>query len=73
VWGGSCSSPVYCCEMFVKVNLLNMTPVIVTNFITSLTYLLTYLLTFLLHGAGYYLKSSLSLSLSKNILLSYGT
>jgi hypothetical protein len=25
------------------------------------------------HGAGYYLKSRLSLSLSKNILLSYGT
>jgi hypothetical protein len=35
-----------------------------------LAYLLTYLLTYLLHGAGYYLKSSLSFSLSKNILLS---
>jgi hypothetical protein len=29
--------------------------------------------TYLLHGAGYYLKSWLSLGLSKNILLSYGT
>jgi hypothetical protein len=38
-----------------------------------LTYLFTYLLTYLLHGAGHYLKSSLSLSLSKKILLSYGT
>jgi hypothetical protein len=31
-----------------------------------------YSLTHSLHGAGYYLKSWLSLSLSKNILLSYG-
>jgi hypothetical protein len=30
------------------------------------THLLTYLLTYLFHGAGYYLKSWLSLSLSKN-------
>jgi hypothetical protein len=29
--------------------------------------------TYLLHGAGYYLKSWLSLSMSKNILLAYGT
>jgi hypothetical protein len=29
--------------------------------------------TYLLHGTGYYLKSWLSLSLSKNIPLSYGT
>jgi hypothetical protein len=36
-------------------------------------YLLTYLLTYSLHCAGYYLKSWVSLSLSKNILLSYGT
>jgi hypothetical protein len=36
-----------------------------------LIYLLTYLLTYyLLHGTGYYLKSWLSLSLSKNISLS---
>jgi hypothetical protein len=34
---------------------------------------LTYLLTYSLHDAEYYLKSSLSLSLSKSILLSYGT
>jgi hypothetical protein len=32
--------------------------------------ILTYLLTYLLHGAGYYLKSWLSLGISKNILLS---
>jgi hypothetical protein len=32
----------------------------------------TYLLTHTLHG-GYYLKSPMSLSLSKNILISYGT
>jgi len=38
-----------------------------------LNYLLTYLLTYSLHGAGYYLKSSLSLSLSKNVPLSYET
>jgi hypothetical protein len=38
-----------------------------------LTYLLTHSLTHSLHGAGYYMKSWLSLSLSKNILLSYGT
>jgi hypothetical protein len=38
-----------------------------------LTYLLTHSLTHSLHGAGYYLKSWLSLSLSKNILLSYET
>jgi hypothetical protein len=35
-----------------------------------LTYLLTHSLTHSLHGAEYYLKSSMSLSLSKNILLS---
>jgi hypothetical protein len=34
---------------------------------------LSYLLTHSLHGAGYYLKSWLLLSSSKNILLSYGT
>jgi hypothetical protein len=34
---------------------------------------LTYIITYWLHGAGYYLRSWLSLSLSKNILLSYGT
>jgi hypothetical protein len=34
-----------------------------------ISYLLTYLLTYLLHGAGYYLKSWLSLSASKNTLL----
>jgi hypothetical protein len=39
----------------------------------SCTYLFTHSLTHSLHGAGYYLKSWLSLSLSKNILLSYGT
>jgi hypothetical protein len=39
---------------------------------TDSTYLLIYLLTYLFHGAGYYLKSWLSLSLSKYILLSYG-
>jgi hypothetical protein len=33
----------------------------------------TYFLTYLFHGAGQYLKSWLSLSLSKHILLSYGT
>jgi hypothetical protein len=33
----------------------------------------THSLTHSLHGAGYYLKSWLSLSLSKNIPLSYGT
>jgi hypothetical protein len=38
-----------------------------------LTYLLTHSLTHSLHGAGYYLKGWLSLNLSKNILLSYGT
>jgi hypothetical protein len=36
-------------------------------------YCATYLLTYLLHDAGYYLKSRLSLSLSKNIPLSYRT
>jgi hypothetical protein len=35
--------------------------------------LLACLLTYSLHGAGHYLKSWQSLSLSKNILLSYGT
>jgi hypothetical protein len=30
-------------------------------------------ITYLLHGAGHYLESWLSLSLSKNVLLSYGT
>jgi hypothetical protein len=34
--------------------------------------ILTYSLTHSLHGAGYYLKSWFSLSLSNNILLSYG-
>jgi hypothetical protein len=33
----------------------------------------TYLLTYSLRGAGYYLKGRLSLSLWKNILISYGT
>jgi hypothetical protein len=37
-----------------------------------LTYLHSYLLNYLLHSAEYYLKSWLSLSLSKKILLSYG-
>jgi hypothetical protein len=45
-----------------------------SNYIVrSMTYLLTYLLIYLLHGAGYYLKSWLSLRSSKNIPLSYGT
>jgi hypothetical protein len=35
--------------------------------------LLTYLLTYLLHGAGQSWKADCTLSLSKNILLSYGT
>jgi hypothetical protein len=36
-------------------------------------YIICTLHTYLIHGVGYYLKSWLSLSLSKNILLSYGT
>jgi hypothetical protein len=43
------------------------------HLVTDIQDLLTYLLTYSLHGAGCYLKSSLSLSFSKNILFSYGT
>jgi hypothetical protein len=42
-------------------------------YLVTCKYLLTHSLTHSLHGAGYYLKSWLSLNLSKNILLSYGT
>jgi hypothetical protein len=44
-----------------------------SGFPTNILYA-SYLLTYSsLHGAGYYLKSWLSLSLSKNVPLSYGT
>jgi hypothetical protein len=38
----------------------------------DLTNMFLAVLTYLLHGAGYYLKSRLSLSLSRNILPTYG-
>jgi hypothetical protein len=50
-----------------------LTPSGLSEEMIRLPYLLTYSLPHSLHGAGYYLKRWLSLSLSKNVLLSYGT
>jgi hypothetical protein len=59
--------PTLICEVTLQKNfvILNIRINTVVWFVNVSTYLLTYLLTHSFHGAGYYLKSWLSLSLSK--------